>query len=114
MAVLTGDKYLKHRLELEDVVDRFASVVHLIFEESARLSLIPAKMAAFLKIPAWKNFVSAIDEAISLGKHQNTAISCAFICVMCSVCGKRKSLIHGSSKMHRRFHSSLDSAVCLG
>ncbi|KDR16797.1 cytochrome P450 315a1, mitochondrial [Zootermopsis nevadensis] len=72
MAVLTGDKYLKHRLELEDVVDRFASVVHLIFEESARLSLIPAKMAAFLKIPAWKNFVSAIDEAISLAHDLTT------------------------------------------
>lgn len=82
MAVLTGDKYLKHQQQLEDMVDRFASVVHLIFEESAHLSLIPAAMAAFLKIPAWKNFVSAIDEAISLGKNLNTAILCVFICVI--------------------------------
>jgi hypothetical protein len=74
MAVLTGDKYSEYQQRLEDMVDHFASVVHLIFEESARLSLIPATLAAFLKIPAWKNFVSAIDEAISLGKNLNTAI----------------------------------------
>lgn len=62
-----GDKYAKHQQRLEDTVSHFASVVHLIFQESARLSLIPATVAAFLKISAWRNFVSAIDEAISLG-----------------------------------------------
>lgn len=67
IAALMGDKYAKHQKRLEDTVSHFASVVHLIFQESARLSLIPVTVAAFLKISAWRNFVSAIDEAISLG-----------------------------------------------
>jgi hypothetical protein len=69
IAVLMGDKYLKNKQRLVDEVERFSSFIHLIFEESARLSLIPATVAAFFKIPAWKRFVSAVDESLALGKN---------------------------------------------
>jgi hypothetical protein len=68
VAVFMGDKYLKNQQRLVDEVERFSSFIHLIFEESARLSLIPATLAAFFKIPTWKRFVSAVDESITVGK----------------------------------------------
>ncbi|PSN51657.1 hypothetical protein C0J52_09617 [Blattella germanica] len=58
ISVFMGDKYHHHRKNLDHMVSQFASVVHLIFQESARLSLIPAKLAATLKIPAWRNFTA--------------------------------------------------------
>jgi ecdysteroid 2-hydroxylase len=79
VAVLMGEKYWKHQQQLENIVSHLASVVHLIFQESARLSLIPVTVAAFLKISAWKNFVSAVDEALSLGKNLNTTICVLYV-----------------------------------
>ncbi|XP_069672926.1 cytochrome P450 315a1, mitochondrial [Periplaneta americana] len=69
VSILMGDKYLRKRKEMEDILAHFASVVHLIFQESSRLSLLPASLAAFLRIPAWKSFVSAIDEAIGVANR---------------------------------------------
>jgi ecdysteroid 2-hydroxylase len=68
VAVLMGDKYLTNRQRLVDEVEHFSSFIHLIFEDSARLSLIPVTLAAFFKIPAWKRFVSAVHESITVGK----------------------------------------------
>jgi ecdysteroid 2-hydroxylase len=68
VAVLMGDKYLANRQRLVKEVEHFSSFIHLIFEESARLSLIPVSLAAFFKIPAWKSFVSAVDESLTVGK----------------------------------------------
>jgi len=68
VAVLMGNKYLMNRQRLVDEVEYFSSFVHLIFEESARLSLIPVTLAAFFRIPAWKRFVSAVDESLTVGK----------------------------------------------
>jgi hypothetical protein len=64
-----GDKYLKVQQEIEEMVEHFTSFIHLIFQESARLSLIPATVAAFLKVSAWRNFVSAVDEALAVGEN---------------------------------------------
>ena len=69
LAIMLGEKYTQHNKDLEETVERFAVVVHQIFEESSRLSLVPAKLAAYFNISAWKNFVSSIDEAISLGNN---------------------------------------------
>jgi ecdysteroid 2-hydroxylase len=68
VAVLMGDKYLTNRQRLVKEVEHFSSFIHLIFEESARLSLIPVSLAAFFKIPAWKSFVSAVNESLTVGK----------------------------------------------
>jgi hypothetical protein len=64
-----GDKYSKIQQRVEGLVEQFTSVVHLIFQESARLSLVPATLAAFLKVSAWRNFVSAVDEALAVGEN---------------------------------------------
>jgi predicted component of type VI protein secretion system len=68
VAVLMGDKYSKNQQRLVEEVERFSLFSHLIFEESAHLSLIPAPLAAFFKIPAWKRFVLAVDESLTVGK----------------------------------------------
>lgn len=71
VSVFMGDKYLKNQQRLVDELERFSSFIHRIFEESARLSLIPVTLAAFFKIPAWKRFVSAVDESLTVGKVLN-------------------------------------------
>jgi len=68
VAVFMGNKYLTNRQRLVDEVEHFSSFIHLIFEESARLSLIPVTLAVFFKVPAWKRFVSAVDESLTVGK----------------------------------------------
>jgi hypothetical protein len=67
-----GDKYSKIQQQIEGMVEHFTSFIHLIFQESARLSLIPATVAARLKVSAWRNFVSAVDEALAVGKNLNS------------------------------------------
>ncbi|KAJ9590666.1 hypothetical protein L9F63_016294, partial [Diploptera punctata] len=74
LAVMLGDKYKQHQKGLQDIVQRFAVVVQMIFRESSRLSLIPAKLAAYFKVPAWKNFVSSVDEAIALANSLMTQL----------------------------------------
>lgn len=105
VAVLMGDKYSKNQPRIEDMVEHFTSFIHLIFQESARLSLIPATVAAFLKIPAWRNFVSAVDEALAVGENFS---SFTYFCTdMCntgthlfgfSICGKRNPFINVKQK----------------
>lgn len=68
IAVLLGDKYTDSIKILEAEVAQLASVVNLIFQTSAKLSLIPANLAAILRLPAWKNFVKAADDGLSIGK----------------------------------------------
>ncbi|XP_071444239.1 cytochrome P450 315a1, mitochondrial [Hetaerina americana] len=50
---------------LEATISELASVVHLVFQESARLTLIPARLARFLRLSAWNQFVNAVDSALS-------------------------------------------------
>jgi hypothetical protein len=100
-----GDKYSKNQQQIEDMVEHFTSFIHLIFQESARLSLIPAKVAAFLKMPAWRNFVSAVDEGLAVGENLNSFI---YFCTamrktetymfIFSVWGKRNSFINVKQK----------------
>lgn len=68
IAVLLGDKYSECKNLIEEDVAHLSSVVHLIFQTSAKLQLIPAKWAAFFKLAAWKNFVAAADNGLEIGK----------------------------------------------
>jgi hypothetical protein len=105
VAVLMGDKYSKNQQRIEDMVEHFTSFIHLIFQESARLSLIPASVAAFLKISAWRNFVSAVDEALAVGKNFNSFIhfctdmfSTGIYLFIFSICGTRNPFINVKQK----------------
>lgn len=80
MAVLLGPKdYLRHRSLVMPSLTSLARTVHQIFATSAALSMIPAKMAAKLKLPVWRRFLRAADTAMETGMSasQNDSMSAA-------------------------------------
>ncbi|XP_067011206.2 cytochrome P450 315a1, mitochondrial [Anabrus simplex] len=64
LAVLLGAQYEVQRHQLEPAVHQLSLVVHRVFEESAKLSLIPARLAAKLHLSVWTNFVQTVDQAL--------------------------------------------------
>lgn len=67
VAALLGSSYPDHKDQLKHDVEHLSSTVHLIFEESTKLSLLPAKVAATLRLPVWRRFVSAVNTSLSSG-----------------------------------------------
>lgn len=49
------------------LIEEFTQVVHKIFKHSTALQTIPPKMADFLKIKAWTEFVSVVNRTLYLG-----------------------------------------------
>lgn len=70
VAILLGDVYEECTDILQAEVEQLASIVNLIFQTSGKLSLLPASLAATLRLPAWKNFVKAADDGLYLGNVQ--------------------------------------------
>lgn len=65
-AVLMGAKnYDASRGRLEEVLGRLAGTVSSVFESSVKLQLMPAVVAAKLRLPAWRRFASSVSEALS-------------------------------------------------
>ncbi|XP_046400369.1 cytochrome P450 315a1, mitochondrial [Ischnura elegans] len=64
-ASLTNGVKTSRSEALEATITELSSVVHLVFQESARLTLIPARLAKYLRLPAWTQFVDAVDSALS-------------------------------------------------
>ena len=52
-------------------IHQFVSCVQQIFVESANMTLIPPKVAHYLKLPVWKRFEEAAGKALDLGKEMN-------------------------------------------
>ena len=50
-----------------DLVHDLASVVHPVFLETGRMSMIPANVARALRLPVWSRFVSAMDSSLFKG-----------------------------------------------
>lgn len=65
--MMLGSSYPKYRHQVAADVERLSSVVHLIYEESTKLNLMPAKIAATLRLPVWRRFTSAVDNTLTLG-----------------------------------------------
>nr|UYC47530.1 cytochrome P450 enzyme [Schistocerca gregaria] len=68
VAVLLGQRqYSAMRSELRAPTQQLAAAVHRVFGESARLSLLPARLARLLRLPAWRDFVDAVGAALTQG-----------------------------------------------
>lgn len=65
--MMLGSSYPKYRHQVAADVERLSSVVHLIYEESTKLNLMPAKIAAMLRLPVWRRFTSAVESTLTLG-----------------------------------------------
>lgn len=66
LAILMGSKaYQSSRGDLQPLLERLASTVHLVFETSVSLQLIPASLAQKFDLHVWKNFVSAVDNVLN-------------------------------------------------
>ncbi|XP_063902943.1 cytochrome P450 315a1, mitochondrial [Zophobas morio] len=65
VSVLLGaETYKKHHRDLDTEVTNLAKIVHLIFQTTADLSVIPVSLASKLKIPRWNRFVDAVHNAL--------------------------------------------------
>ncbi|XP_076334685.1 cytochrome P450 315a1, mitochondrial-like [Tachypleus tridentatus] len=53
--------------KIENIYE-FVECVQQIFAESARMTVIPPRLAYVLKLPVWKRFVKAADRALDLAK----------------------------------------------
>jgi len=65
IATLLGSSFPEHRENLRPDIQQLSTIVHKIFEESTKLNLLPAKMAAALKLPVWRRFVTAVNTTLS-------------------------------------------------
>lgn len=61
LATLIGSRWLDHEKQLRSEAKNLALMLHQIFEHSATLSMVPAKLAMTLRLPAWTKFVRAAD-----------------------------------------------------
>ncbi|CAH0557394.1 unnamed protein product [Brassicogethes aeneus] len=70
VCVLLGvDVYRSASKSLDKLVKQASKTVHLVFETSAKLSLIPARLAAKYRIPAWKRFEKSVDSALMIANE---------------------------------------------
>lgn len=51
-------------------MEKFVYYVQKIFGESAKMSLFSPHLAAKLRLPVWRRFEEAADNALSIGKNK--------------------------------------------
>ncbi|KAK9297820.1 hypothetical protein QLX08_008587 [Tetragonisca angustula] len=66
MATLMGSCWHRYKQQLSRDFEVLAEVLHKIFEYSAKLSVIPAKLAMNLRFPVWRKFVASADTAFEI------------------------------------------------
>ena len=49
-------------------IHEFVHCMRQLFQESSRMTVIPAKLAYRLNLPVWQRFVKAAETALSLGQ----------------------------------------------
>ncbi|XP_048270677.1 cytochrome P450 315a1, mitochondrial isoform X2 [Bombus terrestris] len=66
MATLMGPCWHFHKKQLSRDFEILAKTLHKIFEYSAKLSIIPAKLAMNLRLPVWRKFIASADTAFEI------------------------------------------------
>lgn len=66
MATLMGSYWYSYKHQLSRDFEILAETLHEIFEYSAKLSIIPVKLAMNLRLPVWKKFVASADTAFEI------------------------------------------------
>lgn len=58
---------LRYKTHKMDQVHLFVQCVQQLFVESAKLTLLPARLAQRFNLPVWQRFMEAADQALRLG-----------------------------------------------
>ncbi|XP_023288664.1 cytochrome P450 315a1, mitochondrial [Orussus abietinus] len=66
LATLLGPLWHQEGAYVMKEAGNLPKCLHKIFEYSAQLSLLPAQLAMRLRLPAWRKFVNAADEALGI------------------------------------------------
>ncbi|XP_071856198.1 cytochrome P450 family protein sad [Bombus fervidus] len=66
MATLMGPCWHFYKEQLSRDFEILAQALHKIFEYSAKLSIIPAKLAMNLRLPVWRKFIASVDTAFEI------------------------------------------------
>lgn len=70
VSILVGpENYATVKETHEDLLKRYATTVNLIFETTAKLSLIPSTIAERFNIKSWRNFETIVNESLSLSNE---------------------------------------------
>lgn len=74
VSILMGPQCFKcFQDQLSHGLNDLASTVHLIFQKSVALQILPASLAAKLNLGVWKSFVEVVSEAL---KKANDLVEC--------------------------------------
>lgn len=68
---MLGPSHVNKSAELQDLIDRFAQDVHLIFKYSAQMFIAPPKLLKLIRSKSWTQFVEVVNRTLALG-HQIT------------------------------------------
>lgn len=71
MNLMLGPSHVNKSAELQDLIDRFAQDVHLIFKYSAQMFIAPPKLLKLIRSKSWTQFVEVVNRTLALG-HQIT------------------------------------------
>lgn len=66
MATLMGSSWHSSKQQLSRDFEKLAKTLHKIFEHSAKLAIMPAKVAMNLRLPVWAKFVACADTAFEI------------------------------------------------
>ncbi|XP_076626534.1 cytochrome P450 family protein sad isoform X1 [Colletes latitarsis] len=66
MAALMGPSWCFYKQQLSRDFEKLAKMLHKIFEYSAKLSIMPAKIAMNLRLPVWTKFITCTDTAFEI------------------------------------------------
>ncbi|XP_035723788.1 cytochrome P450 315a1, mitochondrial-like isoform X1 [Vespa mandarinia] len=66
LATLMGSTWHRHKANISRDSENLARTLHKIFEYTAELSILPAKLAKTLRLPSWNRFVESADSALSI------------------------------------------------
>lgn len=66
LATLMGSSWHSCKEQLSRDEEKLAKTLYKIFEYSAKLSTMPAKLAMTLRLPAWTKFAESADTAFEI------------------------------------------------
>lgn len=66
LAAFIGSQWHDCKQQMECYTEKLATTLHCIFEYSSVLSIIPARLAMKLNVPAWRKFVETADTALKM------------------------------------------------
>lgn len=67
--LMVGHSHAEKNAVLQDLIDRFARDVHMIFKYSAQMFIAPPKLLKLIKSRSWTQFVDVVNRTLDLGSQ---------------------------------------------